>query len=442
MKKRKFFVGFTAAALAAGMMAMSASAEPTGDPSDPSEGGTTSAAASNFTYEPVNGGRTEIKKYLVLDSDATVPTQTFNYSITAGEEAKYTGTGKTDTIAAYAGVGAENISDVSVSFGPADGTTAGAEGDGITNDEGKKYAVNEFTVDFSRVEFPEPGVYRYVLTELNAGATDELGAGISHVGNYQKTLDVYVTDNNGSLEVSQYILYNGVIDTPPAIDDDTSLVATVDRTDEDNSDKTDGFVNNYSSQDLTIGKKVTGNQGSKDKYFKFTVTFTNAKGANITIDSENSHFSQAPAKNSATIYSESDMAGANGVDDNDAVTGQQLAITDNAAASYDFYLQNGEYITFLGLPSGSSYTVAEAAEEYTSVAASDTSFTIGEFTFNGALEGEIANADIITGFTNNKNGAIPTGVIMSVAGPAGVGAAVVGGIVYLTIKKKKEENED
>ena len=45
-------------------------------------------------------------------------------------------------------------------------------------------------------------------------------------------------------------------------------------------------------------------------------------------------------------------------------------------------------------------------------------------------------------FTNDKTGTIPTGILLSVAAPAGVGIVVIGGIAYLLIKNKRREAEE
>lgn len=426
MKKIKLFSGFTAAAIAAAMIA----AMP--------------ASAANYAAnKQATGGTTSIQKYLVIDNDAVVPEATFEYEITAIEnDINYTSpAGATGTVAAYAGVDADKITVGNVTFTAADAATAGAADDGITNSTDKKYVKKSFELDFSAVKFAEPGVYRYTLTEKNAGATDTLGAGIKHVGNYQKTLDVYVTDNNGTLNVSSYVLYNSLITTPPALASAVvALDEKVDRTDTANTDKTDGFVNEYESRKLTFAKKVTGNQGSKDKYFKFTVKIENANGATLSVDMTGAE--TETSANSATIYAKADMDAANSVDQNEDVAGQQLVI-DSDEKSYDFYLQNGQYITLKGLPAGATYTVSEAAEEYTSTATDDENdFEIGTLTFDDAVTGDIEDDDIYTGFINNKNGSIPTGVILSVAGPAVIGLAVVGGIIYMTVKRKKDDAED
>ncbi len=426
MKKLKIFSGLTTAVIAVVMLAVMP------------------ASAANYA-DKATGGKTQIQKYLVLDSNAQIPEVTFEYEIEAGTAVKYTTPDTAaDTVAAYAGVDAAKITVGKVSFSAddAEGIVPGVKKDGITNSENKKYVKKSFKLDFTKVEFSEPGVYRYVLKEKNAGAKDNLGAGIKHVGNYQKTLDVYVTDTDGTLSVVSYVLYNSVLDTPPQLAAEVvELDTSVDRTATDNTDKTDGFVNEYVTKNLSFAKKVTGNQGSKDKYFKFTVKIENAKGTKLTVDMAGAE--TAPAVNNATIYDKDVMAAANAVDDDVDTEGQQLVIGSDEE-TYDFYLQNGQYITLKGMPVGSSYTVTEAAEEYTQTEADDdkNSIVIGTATFDDAAEGTIADEDIATGFTNNKNGSIPTGVIFAVAGPAVVGLAVVGGIIFMIVRRKKEDAED
>ena len=398
------------------------------------------AGAANYAADKQAKGTTaQIEKYLVLDKTATVPEAAFNFSIAAGDAVPYDGS---ETIAAYAGPDADQIVISEAVFTSTDTTVDGTADDGIANSTEKKYVKRDVSLDFTKVTFPEPGVYRYIITEEGAGDTDNLGAGISHAGNYRKTMDVYVTDDdNGVLSVAAYILYNSVIETAPELAEAVvAMDEKVDRTADDDA-KTDGFVNEYLSQDLTFAKKVSGNQGSKDKYFKFTVTIANADGANLTIDTNASSFENEPTKNNATVYTADDMKNANSIDEDANVDGQQLAIT-GESKEYTFYLQNGQYITLLGLPKGAAYTVTEEAEEYTSKASDAESFTAGSFTVDAAVSGTVEDEDIRTGFTNDKSGLIPTGILLSVAAPACIGIAVLGGIVFLLIKGRKRRTEE
>ena len=65
---------------------------------------------------------------------------------------------------------------------------------------------------------------------------------------------------------------------------------------------------------------------------------------------------------------------------------------------------------------------------------------------NDATSGDSITTDIHTGFTNDKEGTVPTGVLMKVGPIVIVGLAVVGGIVFLAVRNTKrkaaEENEE
>ena len=90
------------------------------------------------------------------------------------------------------------------------------------------------------------------------------------------------------------------------------------------ADKTDNYVNEVAPRyDLQFHKKVTGNQGSRDKYFKFTVTITGLEANQfVTLGPNNgnaSKFTEAPTQNPATKYDATTMGkeDANGVKDAD-----------------------------------------------------------------------------------------------------------------------------
>jgi hypothetical protein len=122
------------------------------------------------------------------------------------------------------------------------------------------------------------------------------------------------------------------------------------------------------------------------------------------------------------------------------VTGKQLK------EGVDFYLQDGNYITILGIPHGSTYNVAEVEEDYTK----ENGITIANSSldWDSSADGVDAlsdnpsgtlNSDVHTGFTNSKEGVIPTGVLMSVAPVVIVGLIVVGGIVFFAVRGAKKK---
>lgn len=202
---------------------------------------------------PVSGSTTTFNKYLVMDADANVPNVTFEFDIMAGTAQVASGSSP----AIYAGVDADSIAVSDASFTTSDSTTPGTPSN--TEDSTQKYATKSVTVNLQGVTFNKPGIYRYVITET---ATSQ--DGITNDTNTTRTLDVHVAYAAGSeteLKVTSYALYL----TAPATVEDFA-----------NTGKVNGFTNTYTTHNLTLKKQVEGNQGDRNKYFKFTVSITNA----------------------------------------------------------------------------------------------------------------------------------------------------------------------
>ena len=401
----------------------------------------TSVVSAETTYTPVNGDNTTcvLAKYLIVDEGDTIPNATFNFTVAAGSAKTYDVDGKKMEV--LAGVGSPTIADVT--FAPSDTTILAANvasgdvdvqrtladrgvtsGDGVHLDAGEKYAKKTTVVDFSGVGFTEPGIYRYIVSET-ANAT-HAAAGIEHDNDADRVLDVYVTDNgSGELVVSSYVLHKNVSDVAMGDDNGSTPGGTL-------ADKTDGFTNEYNAKDLKFEKAVTGNQASRDKYFKFTVTVTGINEndtyvvslANDNNDNtpEDGNADAAPTGNDATTYSS--MANPT------SVSGSELL------AGKDFYLQHGQSIVIRGLAPNAEYTVTETPEDYKS--AEMTGKT------NSGVIGTVAGNEKTAqaGFTNTRDGLIPTGVILSVAGLLVVGIIAVIGFVFFGIRSKKRYDED
>ena len=411
MKKRNFLAVLASCTVVASMFSMTASAVNYPDAKQ--------AAGSDMTFN----------KYLVLNKDANVPNATFKYTIAPGTAIE----GTESTMQVYAGkfvttdeVTAPVVSDVTFTAG--NSTTGGADGDGITNSKNKKYASKAVNVDFDGIKFDEPGVYRYIVTEdLN----DSQGVAVS--GSIAKTLDVFVTDNGtGTLSAEKYVLYNSLVDTAPS--KITAVDKNADKTAKDGK-KTDGFVNTYDTNDLTLSKTVTGNQGSKDKYFKFRVTIKNAvPGTVYSVDLTNADATLI--KNSATK-----------AEYLDETNPTYITVGEDGTVTTNFYLQNGQSIKIFGLAEDTAYEIEETPEDYTpsveitgdktrTADSSDVSLSD-----NVVYDTELTE-DTTVAFTNDRQGTIPTGVILSVAAPVAIGVAVLGGIVFLFIRNKKRDAEE
>ena len=406
-----------------------------------------SFASAATAYTPVSGTSCNFNKYLIMDAGDTVPNATFGFTVAPGE-AISADTSSNDVMEVMAGVGIPTIEDVT--FGPND-TTATAAGtnidvardqedrtgtagtDTVQLDSGEKYATKQATVSFSGISFSEPGIYRYIITET--ADTAHADAGIVHDTDVDRVLDVYVTDDGtGTLVVSGYVLHTDVdnvaIGSSMGSADVTAAGDALD-------DKTDGFTNEYTTKDLKVEKEVSGNQASRDKYFELTVKCTDvadtdsfvvslAADSDDTTNDGNADATSGAAKTGGTIAANAEKTNPT------VVTGAQLKSDDGVK----FYLQHGQSVVVRGLPLNASYTVTENAEDYSS--APKTGDTNSGVIATVAGENKMA----VAGFTNTRNGVIPTGVILSVAGLLVVGIIAVIGFVFFGIRSKKRYDED
>lgn len=350
-------------------------------------------------YDPVAGTTATFEKYFVMDKDIQVPNATFKFIVTAGTAVA----GDATHSKILAGVGTPTIADVT--FSATDTTSVvktgkiGEHGDNLPAN--KQYAKKTATIDFSSCNFTEPGVYRYVVTETgtNTGVTNDTVK--------TRVMDVFVIDNNGSLEVSSYVMHK----TADGIElKDTDAAYEL-------ADKSDGFVNTYTSADLIFGKEVTGNQGNKNKDFTFTLKITGASaGTKYTVD-------YASAREDAQ-------------DTPDTGTKTVIETDTSGNATRKFKLKDGEYITVKGLAKGVKYELTEDADGYTSTEGI-TEEVNGTTAYADPTAGTFGEASIKTGFTNSKSGVIPTGILLETAPYVAVVLAG-GGTAFLVSRKKKE----
>ena len=357
-------------------------------------------SAFAFKYTAVEGTSTTFDKYLVMDVDANVPNATFAFTVAPGTAIAAT----EDSVAVLAGIGAPTIAEVT--FAPTDSTTAGLPSDTDTATAGQQYATQTAKVDFSGISFTEPGIYRYIVTETattNQGVTNDVSA--------TRTLDVYVTDNDGALEVSSYVLHTGT-DAPAAGTDKGS--ADVSNTGDKLGDKSAGYTNTYDTSNLTFSKTVSGNQASRDKYFAFTVTIRGAVAGTVyDVDLTKADVNISANPNDATTCI------------GNAVTQpQRLTVPAGGTVTQVFYLQHGQEITIKGLAKGTEYAVTENPEDYKQTAPDNAS-------------GTIVSEDVTAAFTNTRSGVIPTGVLLTVAPFAAIMAIGAVGILVMVGKKRK-----
>ena len=379
-------------------------------------------AAGN--YDVTIGGETTttFDKYLVMDAQAEVPNASFTYAVTAGKAKAYNVADKKFEILAgvdadkvkMAGVGSKTANTITYKQG--DGSdTHDTTKDNYVKDlaQGKKYALKTATLDFSNVLFTEPGIYRYIITEsgTNKAVTNDEDA--------TRVVDVYVNDDSGTddkkLTIAGYVLHSS--------ESDITAGADFGSTNANPDGKSQGFTNKYDTSDLTFKKEVSGNQASHDKYFKFTVTITNAEpGTVYNVDLLNAD--TRSQSNAATI------------EENAGKTNpKELTVGADGTVTQEFYLQHGQEITIQGIAKDSQYSVTENAEDYKSTEAGVTNYT-------APANGTIGSADLKTSYLNTRDGVIPTGVIMTVAPFAAVTLLGAAGVVTMVMKKKKSSEEE
>ena len=258
-----------------------------------------------------------------------------------------------------------------------------------------KLNVNESV--FTKGEDAKPGIFRYVVSEV---ATDKDGNAYEGVAytTEQKYFDVYVTsDDVGNLEVSSYLF--------------------VDKTD---SKSKDGgvFTNDYSSRhdtlkDLTVKKEVTGNQGNRNKDFKFTIKVDGAAG-------EQYYVTFSDGKAPTTL-----------------VSGEAKTIT----------LKDNETAKIFGLSETDEYTVTEASyadDGYTTTIDNEEKLTAtGTIKKDTEARTTAANGDKNITVVNDKTTNSPTGIFLHIAPYiALIGAAIASSLLFFRRKRVKDMDID
>lgn len=368
------------------------------------------------------------------------------------------------------------------------------------NSTGVYYAIKTMRLDFTECGFTEPGIYRYVITEDNS-AQD----GVTYDSTLSRTIDVYVADatytpytsgtageTQNKLRIAGYVMYKGTVTDAPAkpgtasagtaskledgLDntakgDNGASYGTPNGYEVSGTTKSEGFKNTYVTHELTFSKEVTGNQASKDKFFKFKLEIKNATIGNVfDVDITNAEGSVPADVNSAT---QSDYAGKKNAAKLAADTTKTFdtdgykfelnegSTTKGTITAY-YYLQHGDKVIIKGLPDNTSYAITESQEDYTAALVLTGDTKNGDATTGTEINNTLTvvdtdendanwtagytdtalQKDTNAKFTNTREGTIPTGVILSIAAPAAVGAAAIGGIAFILIRNKRRKSEE
>ena len=380
--------------------------------------GTVPVQAAGTNYTGVAGTNATFDTYLVMDATANVPNATFTYAITAGTAKNYDVNGKKFEV--LSGVGTPEITGdedaattgVQKVFTPADTTyTTVQSGDHVKGfiPNTQKYAKKQATIDFSSCTFTEPGIYRYVITESGTNQ------GITNDNNANRYLDVYVTDNNGTLRVESYVLHS-----------DAEEIGAGNEQGSDGTEpatKSQGYTNTYATGNLTFREEVSGNQGSRDKYFAYTVTISGAKAGTVyRVNLDNAD--QTSGDNAATIAANKNKTNPT-----------KLEVPAGATqVSGTFYLQHNQEITIQGLADNTNYDVTVNPEDYKVKAAGAAGYTDQT---NGTINTTArAGKNVKTSYVLGRNGVIPTGVVLKIFPFAAMMLAGVLGVLRVATKRR------
>ena len=195
-------------------------------------------------------------------------------------------------------------------------------------------------------------------------------------------------------------------------------------TDAELKNKNSSFTDNYpiNTLELSISKTVTGNQGSREQYFKYTVDLG------------------APGKVNGTYEIKGITVDVPKTAYNAAVKNPTSVTFEDSKAQVSFWMKHGEAAKIADLLYGTEYTIVEsenAGYEVTSVTTGDT--LVKE---SGAATVSDTSLEVNTtvAFTNNKEATVPTGIVLESGAPIYGLLLAMDLAVVMFIGKRKEED--
>lgn len=336
----------------------------------------------------------------------TLATQNPGTGTTVTDKNSMTATVKTGvaglvTIQGANGSGASGTAGTSASLVFGDDTSAGSDTntEGATVTSSSNVATRDITVAFNPaalktgdpLSYPTDaaGIYRFKLTDTTTAAA-LTAAGIERDPDYDpvRYMDVYVewaNDEHTEMRVFGWVLYKTTNGTDSA-DGTTSIV--------------------YDGTDGTTGIKVTGynvdsemldNDSTSDEYHTYNMTVTKTTtGSMADLNHEfpvSVAFANANVKSLADFYSTGDFQNA------------ALALDANGAyaVNADFSaapsVKNGDTFTFVGLPAGTTFQIAEKNDTVDSYKVTILDDTMDAYMKGTATDGILIASGSDTGLT-------------------------------------------
>ena len=275
------------------------------------------------------------------------------------------------------------------SIDPVDGAPAGLSiGNATYSSTNGSKAIYKATLTVNPTKYTTPGVYSYTLTESALGTTNEY-KGIEDTIE-SKTVKVYVTTTDGAAPIVEAIT---VANDEGQTGEENKLANTV-------------FAADYTTKTLELTKAVKGNQANKNDSFVFNLTLSGATGEEYSWEVKN------------------------GTNVEDSGKGDKTGIQ----------MKDGWVLTVNGLSDTDSYTITESNDggyDSTDVTVNSGTATKNTKTVTNTLVyGERDVENVV--FTNNKNGTIPTGILMTAAPYAAL--VGLGGIFAGFFFRRKRED--
>lgn len=445
---------------------------------------TAMAENTGVTTKSVNGPVVHFNKYLIMKKQANTPEVTFNFTIEAGNahdadlthnqpqvyagnDASVSGMPTISTAVFTAGQETfqtiQNISSETALSADVQKTIVTTNGlgstrptkDEVTIVEGKEaYAKSGVTVDFSGVSYSKPGIYRYHVKETDPSNWQGVTMVDPTTDSNDLYIDVYVnssdtaTGTQNALYIAGSVMHRTDTVAQNSIDANQSYDGGFKNGMNNPETKPTGFVNHYQTNDYTLKKTVTGNQGDHGKYFKFTVTINNAiEHSKYNVDLSNATNSPITLEDGTRWTNPTVIQCADGatslsqvfwLKDTQSVTIQGIGV-DTGVKVEEMNNLDDTALTLSQL----GYTVTTRCDTKTDAQTSWQEGTSRAAALNQSSSSyvydveKMNNEDKMVEYTNRRQGIIPTGVILEIAPYAALVALALAAIAVLFVSKKK-----
>ncbi len=402
MKKTRIAKMLTAAALSAAMVM-------------------TMGGMTAFAAEPVD---VKFDKVLKIGANDSIPDVSFEFGITKGNAQNATET----TREIKEGIFTEKDGKIYPYIAPVTFAVSDTKDKDEKTQQTLNQVTHDVTVDFSEVEFTAPGVYRYVITEVDKATAndgldiyDDIALETGSTGT--RYLDVLVSKQGNDFVVSKFQLLKS--ESALGL---TGYGETV---------KSEGFVNVYTTNTLTLTKHVTGDMGDTGVFFPFAIELEGPANATFKMTIGDNAMVGATTETTVDV----------------TLNAEGKATFDNANRN-EVNLKDNGTITIAGIPSYVKYTITEVDQasagyatkneinsnttEWSQVTVDkkDHDYTTEEQVVGNTKKDNMVKVDFVNYRTTDD---IPmTGIILNFA-PYALLVAFAGVFAVLFLRKRREE---